>query len=129
LAGFLKVGVERTLIRTTISTQPGVPRTISVADCRKLIPGPKSRSQRPTKGLRRRSDAEVGDDVDDSEGRYKRQTKDDYTEVMAHEASDGTEASEGITTPAVTEHINVLRMFGLEKSVCAPIRRRNGWKK
>ncbi|KAH6670145.1 hypothetical protein B0J14DRAFT_657233 [Halenospora varia] len=115
VAGFLKVGVERRLIGTTISTQPRVPRTLSAADCRKLIPGSKSRSQSPTKRLRRRSDAGVEDEVGDSERHHKRQKKDDHTGVMAYDASYGTEASEEITTPATTEHITVLRDVWLEK--------------
>lgn len=98
VTGFLNVGVEQTLMRTTISTQPKVPRTLSAADCRKLIPGPKSRSQSPTKRSRRNSD----DEEDDSEWYHKRQKN---PEFMIYDASHSTEASE-VTTPATTERLN-----------------------
>src|ERR1019366_6089480 len=75
-AGFLKVGVDRTLIGTTISTPAGLPQTLAGADCRKLLPGSKSQSQSPTKRPRRRSDTEVEGDADESGRQYKRQKKD-----------------------------------------------------
>ena len=37
LAGFLRVGVARTLIGTTISMTPGSPQTFTTADCRKFL--------------------------------------------------------------------------------------------
>ncbi|KAF4627294.1 hypothetical protein G7Y89_g10862 [Cudoniella acicularis] len=115
LAGFLKAGVERTLIGITISTKPGCPRTFGAADCRKLISGPKSRSQSPTKILRRRSDVEVEGDTDESKQYHKRQKQDDLTEEIAYGASYGTEASEEIATPKATEDIDVLRDTWLGK--------------
>ena len=64
---------------------------------------------------KRRSDAEVEDEVDHSERHHKRQKRDDHTEVIAYDTSYSTEASEEITTPATTEYIDALRDVWLEK--------------
>lgn len=76
IAGFLKVGVERRLIGTTISSPSGLPQTLDAVTCTRLAPGPKSRSQSPTK-RQRRSDAEIGDDVEERGRFHKRQRRSD----------------------------------------------------
>jgi hypothetical protein len=115
LAGFLRVGVERTLIGTTISTKPGSPRSVSATDCKNLVPGPKSRSQSPTKRPRRRSDAEAEGDVDENGRHRKRQRKDELAVVTTQEASQSPEAFEEAITPIATEASDALRNDWLEK--------------
>ena len=115
LPGFLRVGVERRLIGTTISARPGCPRILSAADCGKLIPGAKSRSKGPTKRSRRTSDAEVEGDAEQNGRHHKRQKKGDLIEENAYEASHDTETSGEITTPAAAQDIDVIRGAWLGK--------------
>lgn len=115
LAGFLKVGVERALIGTTISIAPGCPRTLSAADCRQLISRPKSRSQSPTKRARRISNTEVEGDPNERERSHKRQKKDDLMPEITYDGSQDTAASGDIITPTAIEDISVLREAWLEQ--------------
>ncbi len=110
LAGFLKVGVDRTLIGTTISTKDGLPQILAGADCRKLLPGSKSRSQSPTKRPRRRSDIEVEGDPDENGRQYKQQKKDAVImETAYYDASQSTEELDNVVTPRAAEDTEVLR--------------------
>ncbi|KAM3077622.1 hypothetical protein ACMFMG_006953 [Clarireedia jacksonii] len=115
LTGFLRVGVERRLIGTTISTPSG-PNILSAADCKSLVPGGfKSRSRSPTKRQRRRSEAEIEGGAYERGRRHKRQRRDDSAGERAHEGSDSTESSKAISTPTCTEGIDSLRYAWLQK--------------
>ena len=127
LTGFLRVGVERRLIGTTISSPSGgLPRLISAVECRAFV-GPgglKSRSQSPTKRLRRGEDVDdelEGEEELDSEGegseralriRKKRKTRDEAIrpgEEGFYEGSESAESSsKAILTPrdTCTEEVN-----------------------
>jgi hypothetical protein len=84
LAGFLEVGVDRTLIGTTISAPAGLPRVFTGANCRSLLSESKSRIQSSPKSLRRRFDKKVEEEADGSEQEYKRQKKDFTVVETAH---------------------------------------------
>lgn len=115
LAGFLMVGVERTLMGTTISTTPGSPRSVSAIDCKSLIPRPKSRSQSPKERPRRTSDAEVEGGVDENGRHRKRRRKEELTVDITPESSRSPEAFEEIITPMAATGIEGLRNEWLSK--------------
>lgn len=119
LTGFLRVGVERRLIGTTISTPCGLPHVLSAADCKSLVPGgSKSRSRSPTKRQRRRSDAEIDAEIEgeayERDRHHKRQRMNDSAREGPHEGSESTE-SKAIPTPTCTEGIDSLRYTWLQK--------------
>ncbi|KAG9235711.1 hypothetical protein BJ875DRAFT_260735 [Amylocarpus encephaloides] len=120
LTGFLRVGVERRLIGTTISTPSGLPHILSAADCKSLVPGgSKSRSRSPTKRQRRRSDAEIDAEIKgeayESGRPHKRQRRNASAGEESHEGSDSTESSKAIPTPTCMEAIDSLRDTWLQK--------------
>jgi len=120
LSGFLRVGVERRLVGTTISSPSGLPRTLSAADCRNLAPGgSKSRSRSPTKRQRSRSDADIdaeGNGEACERGRQrKRRRRDDSAGEGAHEGSERTESTKAVPTPTCTEGIDSLRDTWLQR--------------
>lgn len=121
LAGFFRVGVERVLIGTTISTPSGLPRILSAADCKSLVPGvSKSRSRSPTKIQRSRCDAdidaEISGEVYERSMHHKRRRDNSAGEGVHHEDSESTESAKAIPTPPTcTRGIDSLRDAWLQK--------------
>jgi hypothetical protein len=120
LTGFLRVGVERRLIGTTMSTQYGPPHILSAAECKGLVlGGSKSRSRSPTKRQRRRSyagiDAEIRGEAHDRSLHYKRRKRVDSVGGAAHDDSKSTESSKAIPTLTCTKGIDSLRDTWLRK--------------
>ncbi len=94
LTGFLRVAVERRLIRITISTPSRLTNILSAADYKSLVPGgSKSRSRSPTKRQRGGSDAEIEGEAYERGQHHKRQRRDDSVGEGAHEGSESTELS------------------------------------
>jgi hypothetical protein len=115
LGGFLRVGVARTLIGTTISTTPGLPQIFTAVNCRNFLSAPKSRSQSPTKRPRKRSDAEVDDNEHGKGPHRKRQKVEDLAAEEVSEASKSSKAFEEVITPVATDASDVLRNDWLKK--------------